>query len=250
MVQSKPFSANSSDPKFLAGISLFKGLANDALHSVARESKTLEKQSGEYYFFQEDPANLVYVLVHGRIRLTQVTTDGQQVNLRFITPVEAFGVIAFMSEATYPVSAEAMEDSTALAWDRQVMERLMANEPRIAINTIGILAERVKEFQDRLREMATERVERRIARALLRLVRQTGRQTPEGVLIDFPITRQDLAEMTGTTLYTVSRTLSKWESQGIVQSGRERIVVRIPHGLVAIAEDLPNPAGAAANPAD
>jgi CRP-like cAMP-binding protein len=61
-------------------------------------------------------------------------------------------------------------------------------------------------------------------------------------LIDFPITRQDLAEMTGTTLYTVSRILSGWEAQGLIQSGRERIVIRFPHGLVSIAEDLPNPA--------
>jgi CRP-like cAMP-binding protein len=156
--------------------------------------------------------------------------------------VEAFGLIACLSEARYPVSAEAVEDSAALAWERQVIGQMMEREPRMALNAIRILAGRVQEVQDRLRELATERVERRIARALLRLVRQTGRQIPEGVLIDFPITRQDLAEMTGTTLYTVSRTLSGWEAQGLIQSGRERIVIRFPHGLVAIAEDLPVPA--------
>jgi CRP-like cAMP-binding protein len=97
----------------------------------------------------------------------------------------------------------------------------------------------VRDFQDRVRELSTERVERRIARALIRLVRQAGKKVQEGVLIDLPLSRQDLAEMSGTTLFTVSRTLSQWESKGLIQSGRERVVVRNPHGLVSIAEDLP-----------
>ena len=125
-----------------------------------------------------------------------------------------------------------------LAWDETEMHRLMEQIPQISINALGILASRVREFQDRLRELATERVERRIAHTLLRLARQTGRKVPEGVLIDMHLTRQDLAEMTGTTLYTVSRTLSQWEAQGLVQSSRERVVIRFPHGLVSIAEDL------------
>ena len=79
-----------------------------------------------------------------------------------------------------------------------------------------------------------------MARTLLRLARQTGQRTDEGVLLDLPLSRQDLGEMTGTTLYTVSRIVSSWEQQGFVQTGRERIVIRDPHGLVTIAEDLPN----------
>ncbi len=229
------------DPQMLAATGLFQGSSPEALKTAARAARRRAKSSGEFYFLQEDPADLVYVLVKGRLRLTQVTPAGQQVNLRYITPVEAYGVVACLSGAHYPVSAEALEDSVALAWEKTSIERLMRADPQIALNAIRILTGRIREFQDRLREMATERVERRIARALLRLVRQSGRQTPEGVLIDFPITRQDLAEMTGTTLFTVSRTLSQWENQGIILSGRERIVIRFPHGLVTIAEDLPDP---------
>jgi CRP-like cAMP-binding protein len=118
------------------------------------------------------------------------------------------------------------------------MRGLMMACPGIALNAIQILAGRVRDFQDRIRELTTERVERRIARALLRLARQTGHKVDEGVLIDLPLTRQDLAEMTGTTLFTVSRTLSQWEAQGLVHAGRERVVIRFPHGLVSIAEDL------------
>jgi CRP-like cAMP-binding protein len=89
--------------------------------------------------------------------------------------------------------------------------------------------------------LATERVERRIAHGLLRLARQIGRDVDGGVLIDLTLSRQDIAEMTGTTLYTVSRTLSGWEQRGIVRTGRERVLVRRLDELQAIAEDLPPP---------
>ena len=91
----------------------------------------------------------------------------------------------------------------------------------------------------------TERVERRVARALLRLVHDAGRRAEGGVEIAFPVSRQDIAEMTGTTLYTVSRLLSGWEERGIVRSSRQRIVLTKPRALVAIAEDLPPRKGTA-----
>jgi CRP-like cAMP-binding protein len=104
---------------------------------------------------------------------------------------------------------------------------------------MGQMAQRLQEFQGQIRTLSTERVERRLARVLLRLVCQVGRKIEDGVLIDLSVTRQDLAEMSGTTLYTVSRILSQWERQGLVDSGRERVVIRNPHGLVMVAEDVP-----------
>jgi CRP-like cAMP-binding protein len=89
---------------------------------------------------------------------------------------------------------------------------------------------------DRIMEMATLAVEQRISSTLLRLVNQAGRKTPQGIEIDFPITRQDLSEMSGTTLHTVSRTLSAWEKAGIVQSERKKITVLQPHQLVVLSQ--------------
>lgn len=169
----------------------------------------------------------------------QVTPAGQQVIMRYISPVKEFGVIAMLSGAVYPVSAQAVDDSTALYWNKASLKELMDQIPGVAINALQTLADRVSEFQDRIRELTTERVERRIARALLRLAQQTGRKVQDGVLVDLLITRQDIAEMTGTTIYTVSRTMSQWETHGIIKSGREKIIIRRPHQLVVIAEDLP-----------
>jgi hypothetical protein len=122
------------------------------------------------------------------------------------------------------------------------MQHLMERYPRLALNTLGTLGGRLQETQTRLREISTERVERRIAHALIRLAEQTGKRVAGGIRIDFAISRQDVAEMTGTTLHTVSRTLSSWEGQGIVEGGRQRITIREPAALIAIAEDRPTSA--------
>jgi CRP-like cAMP-binding protein len=119
------------------------------------------------------------------------------------------------------------------------MRQLLETETAIAVNAVRFVADRLHDLQRRYRQAMTERVERRVARAVLRLVHDAGRRVDGGVEITFPVSREDVAEMTGTTLYTVSRLLSAWEEQGIVRSGRQRIVLTKPHALVAIAEDLP-----------
>ena len=106
-------------------------------------------------------------------------------------------------------------------------------------NTLQTVGQRLQEAHTRVIEMTTEEVERRIAHALFRLVKQAGRKVESGIEIDFPISRQDVAEMTGTTLHTVSRVLSAWEQQGLVESGRQRITIRDPHRLFGIAEGPP-----------
>jgi CRP-like cAMP-binding protein len=179
------------------------------------------------------------VLANGKVKLTQVTPDGQQIIMGYIVPGREFGLLAALEDKIYPVSAEAVGPCLAFAWDPGPFNELMNSIPQIAVNGLGIFAKRIEGFQNRVRELATQRVERRIARTVLRLAQQTGKKTVSGVLIDMPISRQDLAEMNGTTLYTVSRTLKNWESQGLILSKREQIIILFPHGIVRIAEDLP-----------
>jgi CRP-like cAMP-binding protein len=231
--------ANPEEIQFLESVPLFGELSEVQLEQVLAAGHRRNFSARSFVYLQGDPAERFYLLLEGRIKLSQVTAEGQQVILRYAAPGEAFGVIAVLSRAHYPVSAETVEDSQLLVWDQQSMRLLMERLPQVGLNALAILATRVREFQDRVRELSTERVERRIARALIRLARQTGRKTEAGILIDLPLTRQDLAEMTGTSLYTVSRTLSNWESQGLVQSKREQVTITYPHGLVSIAEDLP-----------
>jgi CRP-like cAMP-binding protein len=225
--------------ELLGRIGLFQGLDTDALAAMVQTAHVQAVPSGSCFFLQDDPATRFYVLLEGRVRLTQVTAEGQQVILRFITPGEGMGIVAALGAMDYPASAEALDACRALMWEGAAVAALMERYPRLALNGMRLLAQRVREFQDRLRELATERVARRVARTLLRLARQSGHKVAGGILIDLPLSRQNLAEMTVTTLYTVSRILSQWEAQGLVETGRERVVIRRPHGLIVIADDLP-----------
>jgi CRP-like cAMP-binding protein len=94
-------------------------------------------------------------------------------------------------------------------------------------------------MQGRYEELATQQVEQRLARTLLRLVQRAGRRVDAGVLVDVRLSRQELAEMTGTSLFTVSRVLTRWQEAGVIETRRQRVLVRHPHGLVSIAESLP-----------
>lgn len=225
--------------ELLARSPLFRGASKEALEAALESARVSRVPKGIYLFHQGEKAETFYVLIEGRVRLSQLTAEGHQVIIHFMGPGDGMGIIVALSNTTYPLSAEAVSDVVALKWDYESSIRIMERYPHVSLNGLRLIAVRFRELQDRYCELATERVEQRVARALVRLTRQVGKRTDEGVLIDLPLSRQDLGEMTGTTLYTVSRIMSRWEQAGLVATGRERIVIRNPHGLVIIAEDLP-----------
>jgi CRP-like cAMP-binding protein len=227
------------DAAYLRAAELFRDLDPPALAAIAGTARRRNVRAGAYLFRQDDPATVLYVLARGSVKLTQINPDGEQILLRVVGVGETFGAGAPLGHMRYPATAQAAEPSVVLLWDGPTMLALMERFPQLAINTVRVLADRVHEFQDRYRELATERVERRVARALLRLARQVGRRVDGGVLIALPFSRQDLAEMTGTKRFTVSRIFSEWDQRGIIESGRERVLIKQPHALVVIAEDLP-----------
>ena len=222
----------------LSGVALFKGLSAAELDTVVSAAHKVRREGGAAFFEQGAPADVFYVLAEGRVKMVQLAPDGHQVVLRLVAPGSPFGGVAAFGPPAYPVSAEAIEASTALAWDGRAMARLLHAHATLAVNALQFVAAQLRDVQDRYRELVTEKVERRVARTLLRLARDTGRKVEAGVLIDLPLTREDLAEMTGTTIYTVSRLIAAWEEKGIVEGGRQRVLIRQPHRLVAIAEDL------------
>ncbi len=218
--------------------SLFEGLDDAALGEVAAAAAPVRVPRQGYFFHQGADADRFHLILSGQVRLVQLGPEGHQVTIGYVGPGDVIGVIVALSQSDYPLSAEAMTDAEGLVWQARDIALLMERYPRLGLNGMKMVARRFHELQLRYRELATERVERRVARALLRLARQTGRKVEEGVLLDLPLSRQDLGEMTGTTLYTVSRIMRGWEEAGLIISSREQVIICQPHGLVKIAEDL------------
>lgn len=229
---------SSARSDLLKPVALFEALDGIALQRVSEAAGIREMKAGVPFFREGDPAEFFFVVQTGTVKLTQLTPEGHQVVLRLIGPGEAFGGVAAFGGGVYPVTAEAVTDVSALEWPGPVMASLMETFPKLALNALRFVAARLHELQVRYRQLATEKVERRVARALLRLVEHAGRRTDAGVRIDLPLSREDIAQMTGTTLYTVSRIISRFEADGLVEAGRQSIVVRNPHALTSIADDL------------
>ena len=209
------------------------------LAAAARAGRRYHIERRHFFFHQGEPARWLYLVVEGQVKLPQVTPEGHQVILRLIGSGEAFGLIAIMGESKYSISAQVVDDCLGLRWDGDEMGQMLKRYPQLAFNAMSVLSAYIRELQKRYRELATERVERRIARSLLRLARQTGQKVEDHVVNDMPLSRQNLAEMTGTTGFTFSRILSRWEQQGLIKAGRQRIINRQRHGMTTIAEDLP-----------
>jgi len=224
-------------PKDLRQVIVFQNATDDDLGQILENSVDRSVEEGGYFFLQGDPAGYLYVLVDGQVKLMQNNPRGQQVNLRTIYPWQMFGALgAVRDQATYPASAMALENSIALAVKAVFLKAMMKTRPYLSFDLMHLMTDYIQEMQVRYRELATERVEQRVARALLRLVAGSARQTDQGIELSF--SRQDVAEMSGTTLYTVSRVMAEWERQGLVRLGREKIRIANPHGLVRIAEGL------------
>jgi CRP/FNR family transcriptional regulator, nitrogen oxide reductase regulator len=224
------------DTQLIAGLPAFQGVQPEDLAQILAEARSALFAKGALVFEQGAPADSFFLLLNGRVRAYRLTPDGQQIVVRFVGPGDMFGIAQAIGAAAYPANASAVVDSVVIVWPAAAWQRLVTRFPGLALNTMHTLGGRLQEANQRLTEAATKEVKSRVAHTLLRLVQQAGRKTEAGVLIDFPITRQDIAEMSNTTLHTVSRIMSAWEQEGLVESGRQRVLVRDTERILAIAE--------------
>ena len=213
------------------------GLSSKQAEEIVRQGTVRDLKPGTVLFRQGDPALESFLVLEGRLKLGKLHELGKEVLIRYIGPGELTAMIAVLEGREYPVSAEAVGVTRVVGWHKGIMMALMAAYPQLSFNMLRHSLDRLEELQNRYLELHAEQVEQRIARSLLRIMRQSGRRSGDEIVIDFPISRQELADYTGTTLYTVSRTLSAWGKKGWVKSRRGRIVIANPHALVLFSEN-------------
>jgi CRP-like cAMP-binding protein len=148
-----------------------------------------------------------------------------------------FGTVALFTDGRYPADAITLGETLEASWSEAELLALINRYPAIGINVIRIIGKRLQEVQDRMREIATQRAERRVAHAVLRLARQAGHSTADGTAIAFALRRKDVADIAGTTLHTASRILTGWEKAGLLASRNQRLIIRQPGEIARIAED-------------
>jgi CRP-like cAMP-binding protein len=224
--------------QILGKTELFHGLSPSVLKSVAAVARVRRLPKGLRIFAQGDAGVRTHAVIEGGVRIAQSGSDGAQVVVRFIGPGEMFGTVSLFTDGRYPADAVTLGETLEASWSEAELLDLMNRYPQIAINVIRIIGKRLQEVQDRVREVATQRAERRIAHAVLRLAHQAGHSTEAGTVIVFPLRRKDVADIAGTTLHTASRILTGWEKEGFLTSHNRRLTLRNPSAIGRIAEDV------------
>jgi CRP-like cAMP-binding protein len=222
---------------------LFRGLDSEACEHAVRHARERRVARRESFFLQGDAAADVFVLCAGRLKATQLASAGEEVILRLIGPGEAFGALDVGAGGQYPSGAQALEASHALLWERESFDEIAERSPVILRNALRIVSERMRSLEQSCRELATVRAATRVANALVRLAGQMGRPVDGGALV--ALGREDLAQLTGCTPFTVSRFFADWEAGGYIQSRREAVVLLDAAGLVRQVTAEPRQAASA-----
>ena len=214
---------------------LFTGLSQQECMEIASCAKAMTFARDELLFMQGQPVRNLVLIQTGRVKLTQLSPSGNEVILWMNSSGDAVGVPADTTACSHTCSARAMEQCRALTWEYTRLQNLLVEYPQIRNNINQILSNRLNELEERFRKVATEKVAKRLALALLRLLKQGGKESQGGV--EIALSREELAQMTGTTLFTISRILSKWGEEGFVRPRREAVLVRDAHRLGEVGSE-------------
>lgn len=222
-------------PQSLRRLPIFSALADTERRVIASAASLRHLARGECAFSEGAPAGEIFLLLSGHVALSRGGRHRGAVILRIAHPGEPFGPAGGTQGRRQTTTAIALRDCTLAVWPIETWNEFLHEMPGLAIGLLGTLERSLAVAQDRLVEMACLDVPRRIAHLVLRLIDQAGRQHGDGILVDFPITRKDIAALTGTTLHSASRVLTHWERQGIIGGGRRELLVRNVPALVDLA---------------
>lgn len=222
--------------RLLAGTPFFAPLREDEVDDVAASFRQVHFAQGQPIHYAGEDATRLGIVVAGRVKLVRPTLDGNDVLLDMLGPGSYFGSLAQLGDRTYREDAIAHTDCCVLTTTADAFRRLLAQFPTVTMATLDVVAQRLQAAQDAIEQISTYSVERRVAAQLLKLADQAGRDAGDAVLIEMPLSRQDLAGMVGAQVETVSRVVSDFRRRGLVESGRNWLAVRDLDGLSTIAQ--------------
>jgi CRP/FNR family transcriptional regulator len=213
--------------EILRQVSLFASLTDDQIAAKAEWFRVDLFDQDAMIFLEGDPADRLWVVCAGQIKIVKYTSDGQENLLEVITPGEMFGGAGLLLPL-HPATAVAMTPAAALSIEREPYLRLIRQYPDIALRIIHLLGERLQAAM-KMRVLAVERVDVRLANILLKLCNKVGEPADDGTRINLPLSRQDLADMAGTTIETAIRVMSRFRKEGLVHTEPGGYIVVLDH---------------------
>ncbi len=205
---------------------IFAALTEEELKKIGSLFEKHSFKNDKYIFMEGDPSDYFYLVARERVKIVKHTLAGKDIILEIMSPGDVFGGVAVLDKKPYPASAQAMEDTTVIRINRRNLLRIMDEYPILKLEIAKYFSDKLRDAHEMLKNIATERVERRIASMLLKLSEKAGTEDSGYKKIDFPLTRQEIAEMVGTSVETCIRTMSRFQKKGMVKSSGNRILVK------------------------
>jgi len=202
---------------------LFTGVSPDDFARISAAARLKRLAQGEMLYLEGETVEHVLLLISGSVKITQLGPRGTEVILRLSVPGDVLDAGGLCSTGRHCTAAQAIRECRALVWDAGIFKDLLGRLPVLHQNMTRLICGQLQELEERFRELVTEKVAPRVARQLIRLQEQVG--SPRKAGVEISLSREGLAQMTGTTEYTVSRLLSTWEAHGLVTCLRESVVI-------------------------
>jgi CRP/FNR family transcriptional regulator len=236
----KAASMNNADSLklwYLNRINLLKDLPMEDLNFIAHCSIMGKHKKVEIVYFQGDPANQVYFLKEGRVKLSRVSPDGREITLAILDKGEIFGELSVSGIATSNVQAQVMQDTILCAIRKEDFIKVMERNHELAFSITKFIGFRRHQIECKLEDMIFKDVPTRLADALLSLKEQYGQKETRGTKLGISLSHQELANLIGATSETVSAFLAQWKRDGIIDSERRSTILVNEKALQEISKN-------------
>src|SRR5262245_48596290 len=227
---------SASAAEFLRQNPIFAAVPPRELQSLASVAQTERYRARDYIFMEGDAPTGFYLVHRGHVRIVRAARSGREVVLEILGPGEPFGGVAVIEGRPYPASAQATEPCVVLRIPREPIVAMAQRYPAIIREMALMMGRRLRGAHDSVKSLAADPVEARLAAALLRLADREGARTDAGLSLPFHLTRQSLADMTGTTVETTIRIVRRWLTERLILEEDGRFVLPDVAALHNLAE--------------
>jgi len=222
---------HSDKAQIIKNSSIFSNLNDDELNELATLSIEHGFVPNEFIFWDGDSPEWFYIVAEGKVKVLKHSSSGKEFIITFFGPGEMFGEVAVFEDKPYPASAQAVIETKVIGVKKDDFLPFLANRPQVALKIISVLGGRLRDAQSRLRDIAGERVEQRLASVLLMLSVKLGPT--------LPFTRQEIADMVGTTIETAIRVMSTLKDRKIIRSVRGKVIILDEQKLKLLSQGPP-----------
>jgi CRP/FNR family transcriptional regulator, nitrogen oxide reductase regulator len=222
--------------KILRQLPFFKGLPDEAISQINPLFKAEGYTTDEFIYFAGDRAAKLYVVAEGKVKLLRHAPTGQEVILDVLLPGEFFGSLPILGENSHTDTAQAYTSGCVLTITGADFQKILEQYPTVSLTLLEIVSARLLEAREAIHHLSASPVESRLATILLKLANKLGKEQDNALLIQLPLSRQDLADMTGATVETISRLMSQFRKQKLIDSGRRWVAITDRDRLKEIAE--------------